>query len=431
MHYTIERIAKGGAGIAIADGKVFFVEGALPGESGVAEVLDEKRGYGRARAVTRDCDSPCRAASDSCPVGDACDGCGFRHVRPECALALKAESVYADIRRNAHIDADIPYSLHDCGIDLDGLRRRVRLHLDGGNTGFYARGTHRVIPASRCVAIAPELREAVRTVESVAFSRALRLELQIDLDGAGRCFVHVRPVQESRRRGPRQTSERDIAAAARAIWKTHAFAGVRHGDDVLGEPWIRDDFGGDGLPPVAVFRRIGDFAQATHAANVHIHRIVRDFVCESGADSVADLYCGSGNLTFRAATCAAHVEGAEFFCDREAFEAGRRANADVMVPGGDVVLSQCDLNRGIPAGAASADVFVCDPAREGLSLAVVEGILGSRARAVLYVSCEASCLARDLVRLAPGFSLRRLDFVDMFPQTPHVETIAWMERNRA
>ncbi len=436
MHYTVLRLAKGGLGISNETGKTYFIEGGLPGESGEAEIVEEKARFGRAVALTRACDAPEREPNDPCPCSASCDGCGFRHVRSSCALAMKSAAVYADIVRSAHL-SDVPYRCYGLDGALDGRRCRVRLHADGGRTGFFCRGTHRIVSAGACCVIHPALREAVSLLEkTLAEAPRGRFEIQLDLDDENRPYAHFKLPEmrrEDRRSSAKKTAQRPFSLSSLARFaeewtKTGAFAGVRLGERDYGASMIRSVTAADGLEPCVMWRRCGDFAQATPVANAVIHRLLADEIARNRPQFLADLYCGSGNLTFRAAMQVPRVEGVEFFCDRRAFERGLADNAPRLAAPGGVSLTLHDLTRGLPKAMLEADMIVCDPAREGLSEAACRDIGRSRARHLFYVSCEASCLARDIVALSGAFRLRALGFVDMFPQTPHVETIGWFDR---
>ena len=78
--------------------------------------------------------------------------------------------------------------------------------------------------------------------------------------------------------------------------------------------------------------------------------------------------------------------------------------------------------------AAEADLVVVNPPRAGLSAAVSRGLVEQRAARLAYVSCDPATLARDVARLESGWSLVEVQPFDAFPQTAHVETIAWLER---
>ena len=434
-------MAKGGQGISTETGKTFFVEGALPGESGDAVVLDEKKSFGRCRAISRDNDSIYRCTTDVCPLSQRCDGCGFRHVRPECALQLKAQAVHAEILKSAHIP-DIPCQL--CGISdnaLDGTRHRLRLHATHGKLGFFARGTHDIIPAADCTVITPHLRNAVAWLQNhLPDTRSLSIDIQLDQDSQSAIFAHFR-IPESRvlkkyqhRPGvikkPQPQEKQSLTFLhkfAQSAIECGVFAGIRIGDQTFGKPWIKDVVSIDGIQTVS-WRRIGDFGQATPCANAHLHKLVDEFLTHKNYRYIVDLYAGSGNLSFRAAVRVPSVDAFEFFCDEEAFSLGVRDSSPSWDTNTRVRLNVCDLSKGLPKSAFQAEAIICDPARDGLSEAAAADICRSNARELLYISCEASCLARDLTRLSSAFKPKQLTYVDMFPQTPLVETVAWLER---
>lgn len=441
MKYEIIRLAKGGEGVSTLGGKVFFVEDGLPGESGEAEILSEKPTYGRAKATTRTTVSPYRRASDECR--ESCTNCGFRHVKPEVSLRLKSEAVYAEIVKGAKVALPAPECIELTG-ELDGRRRRVRLHIGDGGIGYFARDSHRVISGRHCPVIAPALRTAIQTLEDALeadFCIPFRgkADIQLDLDDSSRVFAHIKATAQRilkkhiHRPGMRKAQAQPPLSLsafypkAEQLVQSGAFAGIRVGDTDFGETIIRDIVGDNDLTPVTIYRRNGDFSQATQEANRHIHRIVQTFIRETGAVHVADLFSGSGNLSFRAACQAKTVDSYEQFCNSEAFDMGCAAN-QAAGNGSTVSLKKRNLESGFGRAGCAADVIITDPARNGMSEVLCADIVTSRARALLYVSCESSCFARDLQRLSSHFEVRRLFFIDMFPQTPLVETVAWLER---
>ena len=432
--FQIVRLAKGGQGISYYNEKVFFVDGALPGESGKAEVTSEKARFGCCRAVSFDSVSPLREQHDKCPISGKCDGCGFRHVTQAAAFKLKSEALCSEIFKIAHLDPIGPVFYPVAGPDgsLDGLRQRIRLHLADGKLGYFAHNSHCIVPAGRCVVIHPQLRSIVERLEAIQ-PPALHFacDLQIDLDDDCNAFLHIRPTETDRARQKTKTKMVKPAVWLNQIVKSGLFAGIRFGEElILGDGMIRDTIAMPGASDVVCWRRIGDFAQATKQGNEILHRIVADFLVQTKPRAVADLFSGSGNFTFRAAQFAPEVHAFEFFCDSAAFNRGCEDNRRFWPEGTTVDLQMCDLTKGLPQTAASCDVAVCDPAREGLSEKMCSDLKKSKIQHILYISCEATNFARDLARLSHTFGLESIGFVDMFPQTPHVETVARLSRRQ-
>lgn len=445
MRYTIESLAKGGEGITRSEGKTYFIAKTLPGECGEFRVTEEKKTFGRGVVVKCDRVSHFRV-KDHCPVR-ACSGCGFRHVSPEVALELKARAVHENLCRQARLDTSLPVTYWPVHT-FDGTRRRVRIHLDRRGAGLFVAGTHKIVDIRRCLMLPEALRHAVTDVaEHFTWKCDPILDIQMDLDDADRVYAEVRVHAEATtsqkkprsgmhgHHGQRHREERpfmgryeheQIVRYLSDAVERGVYAGAMYENRVWGVSALRDVVSLDGRG-VVTWRRIGRFAQATQEANIHLHRIVADFLRETHPQSVLDLFCGAGNFTFRAAMEATSVTGIEFFGDRETFFRGleeTRQNATL----GQVALRLFDLDRGLPADCPKADVVIADPARVGMTPALCDALISMAPEHILYISCEASCLGRDLQRLMPTYRPVRFHYVDMFPRTADVETVVCLSR---
>lgn len=440
MHYQIIRLAKGGQGISYQNGKTFFVEGALPGESGNAVVIDEKKSFGRCRPDSRDNDSPFRLLSDNCPASQICDGCGFRHVRPEFALQLKAQAVHAEILKSSHL-SNIPFHLAPLpDLSLDNTRHRLRLHAANGQLGFFARGTHTVIKADKCAVITPNLRNAVAWLQNNLPVSKIPFDIQLDQDSTSAVFANLR-IPQSRilkkyqhrpgaRKNEKTTANQSLEFMydfAQSAVKSGQFDGFRIENQTFGNAWIKDIVNLNGIQTVS-WRRIGDFGQATPSANKLLHNLLDEFLADNNYMHAVDLYAGSGNLSFRAAVRVPLIDAFEFFCDEQAFSKGINDSSHAWPLNTVVNLHICNLDNGLPDSVLDADVLICDPPRSGLSEKLTADICRNNAKKILYISCEASCLARDITRLSSAYKPESITYVDMFPQTPLVETVAVLEK---
>ncbi len=149
----------------------------------------------------------------------------------------------------------------------------------------------------------------------------------------------------------------------------------------------------------------------------------------SGSERVFDLFCGIGTISLCLAPHAGEVWGIEIVRRR-----GRRRRAQRA--------SQRHLERPLPGRrtpasgvrplleeAGKPDVVVVDPPRAGLSKKIVRRLIECEAKRIVYVSCNPTTLAPNAAQLAEaGYALKRVRPVDMFPQTPHVECVALLER---
>jgi tRNA/tmRNA/rRNA uracil-C5-methylase (TrmA/RlmC/RlmD family) len=165
----------------------------------------------------------------------------------------------------------------------------------------------------------------------------------------------------------------------------------------------------------------GGFWQVHPGAPETLGEIVHSYAAVRPADRCLDLYCGVGLFAGSLAPAAApgSVIGVE--SHRGAAAAARANLADL----GNVTVVTARVDRWLTASPGEADVVVLDPPRKGAGRAVVDGIVSTRPRRVVYVACDPSSLARDVALFAAGgYRLDALRAFDLFPMTAHVECVA-------
>ena len=147
-----------------------------------------------------------------------------------------------------------------------------------------------------------------------------------------------------------------------------------------------------------------------------------------GTERLFDLYCGIGTLTLTMAARAGEVWGIEVVADAVA-DAAENARLNGI---GNAHFRAGDARKAIRPlleEAGRPDVVVVDPPRAGLSAKIVRRLIECEADRIVYVSCNPTTLAPNAAQLAEaGYRLRRVKPVDMFPQTPHIECVALLER---
>lgn len=168
------------------------------------------------------------------------------------------------------------------------------------------------------------------------------------------------------------------------------------------------------------------FLQPNTVQAERFYGLVRELAGLSGAERVFDLYCGTGTIGICLADKAAQVTGVEL-------NAPAVANAKINaqqngVKNIDFIVG--DVRIVLPERSEEVDLVVVDPPRAGLHAEVIAAIAGTKAKRVIYVSCNPSTLARDLkIFAANGFQLKFVQPVDQFCQTYHVETVVLLERS--
>jgi 23S rRNA (uracil1939-C5)-methyltransferase len=278
--------------------------------------------------------------------------------------------------------------------------------------GFRGRGSHDVIDLTACPVMVPALESAVGVLRDEIASVGGEGEVGIALGARGRPVANIRPFR-SLGQGAFAIVDRLVTRgfAGAAIWPPGATTPAVAGDP---HPVARGGDGGE--------LRLGleGFAQANDALNAALAKHVLEEAQPSGR-VVLELFAGAGNFTVLLARGAMKVIAVE--SDRDAVEAMRenlaaRALANVSVVAMDAA-----------AAVKKADVVVLDPPRTG-AREVCDQLVARAPKRIVYVSCDAATLGRDLAILDRAMQLDRLVVFEMFPQTPHLETVATLVKRR-
>jgi 23S rRNA (uracil1939-C5)-methyltransferase len=420
VELTIEKPASGGRMIARHHGQVVLVRGAIPGERVTAWIeRAEKR---LAYAVTRDVLEP---SPDRRPELDdpLCGGALYSHIRYERQLAIKSDVVRDAFARLGKYPLDQPIDV--AGSPEAGYRMRARLHVHNGRAGFYRENTHQLCDASPT----RQLRD-----DTVAAVQALADALEREQPGGVTSIAISENVAADARAA-------HIELASAASVEAPALERIR-GAVGLGGISARDAGGRNlisaGSPEVAdplavvtggrvaegtLRRRAESFFQGNRYLLAPLVTAVIDAVPESG--EVLDLYAGVGLFSVPLAA-AGHLEVTAVEGDR-ASGADLRENARAQEPRLNVEVSAVEAylasRRRAPA------TVIVDPPRTGMSAEAVQHLTRLASPRLVYVSCDPPTLARDTRRLLDaGYRLLSVRAFDLFPNTPHVESLAVFER---
>jgi 23S rRNA (uracil1939-C5)-methyltransferase len=171
------------------------------------------------------------------------------------------------------------------------------------------------------------------------------------------------------------------------------------------------------------------FFQVNNGGAELIYGTVRDWAALGGSERVLDLYCGVGGISLYLAPSARSVTGVEYseaaVRDAESNARLNRVSNCTFVQGDTAELLEELLEEG-----ERFDLAVLNPPRKGCDARVVDRLVRLAPQRIIYVSCSPESLARDLAQLARhGYVIGRVQPVDMFPQTPHVETVVLLQRS--
>jgi 23S rRNA (uracil1939-C5)-methyltransferase len=429
LELEVDSLAQGGRGVARADGYVVFVAGGLPGDRVRARITRSKRDFGEAKAVELLRPSPDRVADRCVHDGEPCPGAPWQGMPYERQLEEKARQVDEALRRLGRLDG---FELEPIEPALEEWRYRNKLEYSFGSRdgrlalGFHRRGSwSEVVDVDDCLLASEANNEARNSVREWAREEELGAYDRRKQSGVLRNLV----VREGRRTGDLQTRlVTSPGELPRPPVDLHTVVqgpggGTNGPTGVLGEQHIHEELGG-------LRFRVSHtaFMQTNTEMAERLYAIAGEFAALSGSERLFDLFCGIGMIGLALARSAGEVWGVESVAEAVA-DAEHNAEAN-GVANARFVAADARLGiRPLIEEAGKPDVVVVDPPRAGLSAKIVRRLLECEAKRVVYVSCNATTLAPNAAQMVEaGYTLRRVKPVDMFPQTPHVECVAILER---
>jgi 23S rRNA (uracil1939-C5)-methyltransferase len=443
LELKIDSLAYGGAGVARLNGFVVFVKRGLPGDTVRAAVTKVKRSHAEAQALEV-VEAGAPRVQAPCSHYPACGGCRFQDLAYEAQLAAKAGQVRDALVRIGGL-RDVELEEPVAAESVFGYRNKLEYSFTatpvGPGLGFHKAGRwDELIDVDRCW-LTTDLGNGLRNdVREWAREHALEPYDQ----EAQRGFLRHLVVREGRNTGQALVTlvtapgelrgEEAFVAALRRfpeVRSIHWAVNDRPAEVtnlptrlLWGEPWIEESILG-----LRYRVRPNAFLQTNTAMCERLYELARDYAALSGEETVYDLYSGIGTIALTLAGDALTVWGVEaseesVACALENAEVNGIANAAFFA--GEVASSLEELRD----RAGPPDTVVVDPPRAGLSGKALRRIGELGAPRLVYVSCNPTTLAgnaKELVR-EWGYRLERARPVDMFPHTPHVETVALFTR---
>lgn len=430
-HAHIESLDNEGRGVAHVDGKVIFIEGALPGELVEYSSFHRKPSYEKAN-VSRVIKASSQRVSPGCPHFGVCGGCSMQHLNLWAQTAAKQRVLEDALWHLARLRPEQLYSpISGAGW---GYRQRARLSVrhvpkkGGVLVGFHEKRSSFIAVMDSCAVLPPKVSALIPELKTLVagLSTPDRLpQVEISIGGEQIVFVlrHLEPLTPGD-----EDRLRRFADAHGIVWYLQP-----KGPDTV------HLFHPPGMPPLAyTLPDFGvelqfsptEFTQVNHGVNRMLVRRAMNLLKPQAGERIGDLFCGLGNFTLPIASQGATVVGIE---GSAALVARAKANAERNGLGGRCEFGVANLFEATPESLAALghfDKLLIDPPRDG-ALAVVQALpVAVGPQRIVYVSCSPATLARDAAILVheKGYALRGAGIASMFPHTSHVESIALFER---
>lgn len=442
----------GGNGVAKPEGKVVFVEGTLPGETVDATVVRSRRSHAFARPDAWHEVSPERQ-EPFCSHFNDCGGCTWQYLAYDRQLHYKHRFVVELISRTG-IDPGLIQPIIGCATDREyrnkmdfsfaPIRWITQAEVDRGDAvtdrralGFHVKGRFdRVLDIDRCYLQREPSNRIRNIVRDITKSRDLSYHdpkqhigllrsLIVRTARSGEVMI-ILTMAEDRPDIAGQVVE-ELRGQVPEISSAFYLVNPTQNDDispheaihVFGEHTITETCG---HLKFAIHPK--SFFQTNSLQAERLYEIVRTWIDASGHESVLDLYCGIGSIGLFIADKVGSVFGVE-----SVPEAIERAEENARINQvSNATFTAGDVREVLQSGVTRPDIVILDPPRAGLHPDAIREVLRLEPRQIVYVSCKPATQVRDLEMLLTDYDAIRVQPVDMFPQTFHVENVVDLRR---
>lgn len=439
---NIDSLTSEGSGIGRYDGFAVFVRGSVPGDEIIAHIIKCSKNYaiGIVKEIVKP--SPFRIDSD-CPVSDKCGGCSFRNVAYDEELRYKKGRVQDALERIGKLDIKVEEIIKADETLCYRNKAQYPVSICDGElfAGFYAYKSHRIICNDDCLLQPKEFKDgleafkiwiekanvtsydevtgrgllrhiyfrkgfatgdimacAVINGSSVPMPQLLVSLLREKLCGLKSVVLNIN----------REKSNVILGKTCKTLWGDDYIK-----DELLGKTFV--------ISP-------NSFYQVNHTQCEKLYLKAREYANLNGNETLLDLYCGVGTIGLTMADDAKRLVGVEII--PQAIENAKINaklndinNAEFICADAPTAAKQLE-KQGI-----KPDVVILDPPRKGCDASLFDTVSQMNPNRIVYVSCDSSTLARDLKILdEKGYKAQKVTAVDMFPRTPHVETVCLLSK---
>lgn len=446
-----------GEGVAKVNGFTLFVRGVLPGEKIVVRVTALRKNYGFGQLL-KIVEESTERVDPPCDIYDQCGGCQLQHLSYEGQLEVKRQQVIDALERIGKFEVNGGQAERRDGETLVKQAESVVVHPTIGMvhpwhyrnkaqvpfgvadgqliSGFYARGSHRIIDTDECLIQHHESDKAMLVVKEIARELGISAYDEREHRGLLRHVVVKHGFATGETMIVLVTNGKDIPKVdewvglireelPQVVSICHNInmkkTNVIFGDEtrVLWGKETISDYIGD----IQFHISARSFYQVNPAQTEVLYRKAVEYASLTGDEVVIDAYCGIGTISLFMARHAKEVYGVEIVEEAIA-DAKRNARLnDILNVEFEAGRAEVVMPRWQEQGV-KADVVVVDPPRKGCERELLDTIVTMQPERVVYVSCNPATLARDLRILADGgYRVEEVQPVDMFPMTGHVECV--------
>ena len=418
----ITDVSTQGEGIGKTDGLAIFASGALPGDTVLAEITEDKGRFAKAKVLEILQASPDRVPAD-CPNAGKCGGCALRELSYGAGLRWKENFVRGALQRIGGFEAPPVQPIRGMEHPYD-YRNKVEFAVEkekGGRIGFYAAGSHELCDYHHCMIAFPEAiamadafaENPVKGVKQMVFRRGSSGQTMAVIHSDKQKLTHLEDLIYAL-----DEAAEDLSSVC---WVDGPKMQVLAGAPVIEDTIITD------LSTIKVEVGPQSFYQVNPLQTTVLYSLAQQYAELTGSESVLDLYCGAGSIGLSMAGHCRRVIGVESV--KPAVIAANRNAVINGIVNAEFVCGKAEEVVDTKLQGVKADVVVLDPPRAGCKPQLLDTVVAIAPERIVYVSCNPATLARDLKILCEkGYGLAECTPVDMFPFTLGIESVSKLVR---
>ncbi|WP_062352994.1 23S rRNA (uracil(1939)-C(5))-methyltransferase RlmD [Bacillus kwashiorkori] len=441
---TIKRLGINGEGVGYFKRSVVFVPGALPGEEVLVEATNIKPNFAEAKIIRIRKRSSHRI-NPPCPIYYECGGCQLQHLDYKQQLVEKRDILIQALERHTKLTIEKLDIRPTIGMDDPWLYRnksQFQLGEIKGNyiAGLYSMNSHKLIDIPNCIVQHPATNKAVRVVKDILSDLQISVYNERKRTGLVRTIVARVAVGTGEVQVVLITTKKELPKKHLIVEEIQKRlpevksivqningkkTSLIFGDESLqldGEQSIQEVLG-----DISFELSSRAFFQLNPIQTVKLYDEVKKTAALTGKEKVVDAYCGVGTIGLWLNDKAGEIRGMDVV--EEGIQDAKKNAKRLGIKNARYEVGKAEdiMPKWVKAGW-KPDVVIVDPPRAGCDDALLDTILKTGARKVVYVSCNPSTLAKDLNKLTKKYKVQYIQPVDMFPQTSHVECVVLMSR---
>ena len=442
IELLIESLTSEGSGLGRYNGIAVFVRGTVPGDRIIAHIIKVSKNYAVGIIDEIIEPSPERIEPD-CAVSQKCGGCSFRNMTYEEELRYKLSRVQDAITRIGHIDFSVERIIGADSTNFYRNKAQYPVCIENGEltAGFYAYKSHRIIPCRDCRLQPIEFEKGIGAFEKwvkknhiTSFDEKTGKGLLRHIyfrKAFGTGEIMACAVINGNDIPDKEYLVSELQQAFDDLKSVVININKKNTNVILGEQ-TKTVWGSDKICDILLGKKFvispQSFYQVNHDQCEKLYSVVGEYADLSGSETVVDLYCGAGTIGLTLADKCKELVGIEI--EPSAIEnAKENAKINGVENASFICADAFDGAKEMEKRGLKPDLVIVDPPRKGCQKELFDIIENMGASRIIYVSCDSATLARDLAILKEKeYTLQRLTAVDMFPRTPHVETVVLLSK---